>query len=200
MKPFLQWVKVCNRVSPPHFLLPGQIGVLAAYSLSPGWRPSGRYPGTHRAMPRLGSNAPLRGTKSTLYEGGIRVPALVEWRGVLKPGAMNAPIHCVDWMPTLLGLAGYEPKQDLRWDGRDIWPLLTGKETKPEPRDLYWRFVRGRLAVRRGDWKLIVQQGKPDELFDLAADPCEKTNRAKEHPDRVAELTALLAAQQKLDR
>ena len=165
----------------------------------PGWRPSGKYPGTHRPMPTLGSNAPLRGAKSTLYEGGIRVPAVVSWPGVLKPRAMPHPMHCADWMPTLCALAGYEQEEDLAWDGCDVWPLLEGSTDKPAPRTLYWKFVRGRFAVRRGDWKLIVQQRKPDEHIDLATDPCENTNLARQNPDRVAELKALLADEQKRD-
>jgi arylsulfatase A-like enzyme len=158
----------------------------------PGWRPRGRYPGEHRAMPVLGSNRPLRGYKSQLYEGGIRVPAFANWPGTLAPRKVTAPVHIVDWMPTLTHLAGYQAEQDLKWDGRDIWPLLTGEVTKPGPRTLYWKFVRGRSAIRHGDWKLIVRKGKGDELFDLAADPNEKQNLAKTHPDRVARLKELL--------
>jgi uncharacterized sulfatase len=103
-------------------------------------------------------------------------------------------------MPTLCRLAGYEQEEDLAWDGGDIWPLLAGGTDKPAPRTLYWKFVRGQAAIRRGDWKLIVQQGKPDELFDLAADPCEKTNLATRHPGRVGEFKALLAEQRKRDK
>ena len=165
----------------------------------PGWRPSGKYPGTHRPMPTLGSNAPLRGGKSTLYEGGIRVPALAQWPGRLKPGELTAPIHCVDWMPTLCRLAGYEQEEDLAWDGGDIWPLLAGGTDKPGPRTLYWKFVRAQAALRHGPWKLVVRQGKPDELFDLVRDPCEKTDLAKRYPQVVAQLKTLLADEQKRD-
>jgi len=164
------------------------------------WKPSGKYPGSHRAFTRLGTNLPLRGGKGTLYDGGIRVPALVQWPGVLPPRTVDAPVHCVDWMPTFTRLAGYQPQQDLQWDGRDVWPLLTGEETKPEPRVLYWKFVRGWAAIRHGDWKLIVGKDKPDQLFDMARDPNETKNLAKTHPEQVARLKALLAEQQKLDR
>ena len=166
----------------------------------PGWRPSGKYPGKHRAMPTLGSNLPLRGHKAQLYEGAIRVPAFANWPGTLGARVVAAPVHVVDWMPTLTRLAGYQPEQDLKWDGCDIWPLLTGEAGRPRPRTMYWKFVRGRAAIRHGDWKLIVRKGKRDELFALAADPYEKTNLAGEHPEQVAELKARLKRQAERDK
>lgn len=140
-----------------------------------------------------GNNAPLRGNKGELYEGGIRVTAFANWPGTLKPAKLEVPMHVADWMPTLCGLAGYQSKLSLDWDGTDVWPLLNG-EKKPEPRLLYWAGVGFRSrAVREGDWKLIVpQKGKP-ELFDLASDPNETTDLAAQMPDKVTALQAKLA-------
>jgi arylsulfatase A-like enzyme len=167
----------------------------------PRWRPRGSYPGTYKACPVLGSNLPLRGLKAQLYEGGIRVPTIVNWPGKLAPRKVDSPVHVVDWMPTLTRLAGYKSKEDLKWDGRNIWPLLTGQVTPPEPRTLYWRFTRGRSAIRHGDWKLIVDQvQKSVELYNLAVDPYEKHDLAGERPEQVDRLQALLAEQRKLDK
>ncbi len=161
---------------------------------TPSWRPRGRYPGEHKPCPVLGSNLPLRGHKATLYEGGIRVPTAVNWPGVLEAGKIvDSPVHVVDWMPTLCRLAGYEPDSDLQWDGRDIWPLLSGEVQQAEPRVLYWRFTGGRTAIREADWKLLLgKDGRRAELFNLAEDPYEKQNLAKQYPERVAKLKALL--------
>ena len=155
------------------------------------------YPDSNKyvAGPAGGSNVPLHGKKTELYEGGIRVAALANWPGVLKPGQETAPIHVVDWMPTLCGLAGYKPQRDLKWDGQDIWPVLTGAVTA-RPRELYWAGSGHRTdAVRHGDWKLIVHRKPeaPPELFNLAQDPHEQANLAGEQPERVAALEQLLA-------
>ena len=166
---------------------------------SGGWKPSGKYPGQYEACPVLGNNLPLRGGKGTVYEGGIRVPALVNWPGVLSPGKLDAPLHIVDWMPTLLALAGYEAKEDLAWDGRNVWPQLTRKATETEPRTMY--FKRGNSsALRHGDWKLIEQKGGKRELFNLAEDPYEKNNLAASRQDRVADLVDRLRLQQASDK
>jgi len=162
----------------------------------PSWRPAGRYPGEHPPCPRLGSNLPYRGYKAQLYEGGILVPTCVNWPGKLKPGKVDALIHAVDWMPTLTRLAGYRPKSDLKWDGTDIWPWITGEETQTLPRTIYWKFTGGQMAIRHGHWKLILPR---NELFNLADDPYEKRNLAKSEPARVAELLERLARARKLD-
>lgn len=155
-----------------------------------------QYPNSdqYRAGACGGHNEPLRGKKAQLYEGGIRVPAVVQWPSRLKPGKMTTPVHAVDWMPTLCRLAGYQPPRDLKWDGRDIWPLI--EDQKPaEPRTLYWVDGRTSSAVRQGDWKLITyRRGKMgDELFDLAQDPYEKENLATRFQERVSELKQLLS-------
>ena len=135
----------------------------------------------------------MRGTKGQLYEGGIRVSALANWPGKLAAGSYDPPLHIVDWMPTLCGLAGYQPDRDLKWDGQNVWPLLTGQQ-QPAARTLYWLGTGSRTsAVRHGDWKLLVtkESGKA-ELFDLAHDPYEQQDLAETNPARVAELRQLL--------
>ena len=128
--------------------------------------------------------------------GGIRVPALVHWPSRLKPGMMKYPMHVADWMPTLCRLVGYQPPRDLKWDGRDVWPLLCG-EKPAGPRTLYWGYAPVGAAVRQGDWKLITYSGRRavDELFDLAHDPYEKDNLALRFPARVVELRKVLGQQ-----
>ena len=139
-----------------------------------------------------GNNLPLRGNKAQLYEGGIRVTAFANWPGKLQPGKVTAPLHAADWMPTLTALAGWKPQSDLRWDGRNVWPWLTGGE--PQPRPLYWAGTRfATAAVRSGDWKLILtRQNDQVELFNLGSDPYEKTNLASEQPQQAQQLRKLL--------
>ncbi|MBI2950058.1 MAG: arylsulfatase [Verrucomicrobia bacterium] len=102
------------------------------------------------------SNGPLRASKGTLYEGGIRVPALAVWDGKLKPGTVcNEPLHIVDWYPTLLKLAGVSLTQKLPLDGRDLWPTLAeGKSTPHE--EILHNLTPAAGAIRRGDWKLVL--------------------------------------------
>jgi arylsulfatase A-like enzyme len=151
-----------------------------------------QYAGTHPTFRIPAKNGTLRGKKGTVYEGGIRTPGIVSWPGKLKPRDEHSPIHVADWFPTLAGPAGYKPKGDLKWDGQDRWPVLTGA-AKPEPRVLYWLGPGGNsLALRKGDLVLIRQNKKPDELYDLAADPDQKTDLAAKRPETVAELAELL--------
>lgn len=148
--------------------------------------------------PLPGSNLPFRDQKGSLYEGGIRVPAIVSWPGQFKPGKHESPVSIADWMPTFCALAGHVPEKDLRWDGRDILPLLSGAAA-PSPRALYWAGPGFRTqAIRDGDWKLVITRAakeKParSELFDLAKDPSEKKNLVSRMPEKAAELAAKLA-------
>ena len=153
--------------------------------------------------PAGGSNVPLRGQKGEVYEGGIRTPTVARWPGRLKPGKFTGVAHISDWMPTFCALAGYAPEKDLKWDGKNIWPQLTGAEP-PKPRTIYTAAPGFRAqALRDGDWKLIVAKGnakksaKPEsgeiELYDLANDPYETKNLAASMPEKVAALRAKLA-------
>ncbi len=162
------------------------------------------------------SNGPLREGKGTLYEGGVRVPSLAVWDGKIKPGSVvNAPLHMVDWYPTLLKLAGVSLAQVHPLDGRDAWPTITQGGASPHE-DILHNVTPSSGALRAGDWKLVVnghrregesggQRGakkaakrtEPNariELFNLATDPYEKTNLADQHPAKVEELRARLDA------
>lgn len=153
--------------------------------------PKNQYNGRYPPHATLGDNHPLRGWKTTLYEGGVRVPALANWPGKLEPGTvLDAPIHICDWTPTLLALAGGEPDPAWRLDGRDIWPLLTGS-ARPTPRVFYWN-LGNRAALRQGDWKLLISQGGEDQLFHLPKDPGERENLTEQYPRRVAAMKAIL--------
>jgi arylsulfatase A-like enzyme len=141
------------------------------------------------------SNGALRGGKGSLHEGGVRVPAFVNWPGKLKPAVVNEPIHMVDIMPTLLALAGGTGSPDHPMDGKDIWPVLAdGKPTPHE--DILINVEAFRGAIRKGDWKLIkiaLLPGKT-ELFNLANDPGETINVADQYPDITRDLESRLLA------
>jgi arylsulfatase A-like enzyme len=157
---------------------------------------------------RVTSNGSLRAGKGTLYEGGLRVPALATWSGQINPGTVvDQPLHIADWYPTLLKLAGASQKLPL--DGRDIWATIT--RGAPSPHDaILLNATPTKGAIRVGAWKLILNGAATEadedaagaaakgrdrvELFNLALDPNEKTNLADEQPDRVRTLRARYAA------
>ncbi|QJW98570.1 arylsulfatase B [Frigoriglobus tundricola] len=147
------------------------------------------------------SNAPFRGGKGSLKEGGVRLPAIVNWPAKLKPRVVNEPLHHVDVMPTLLGLAGGKGSSDHPFDGADA--LATIAEGKPSPHDDILINVEAfRGAIRKDNWKLIKVAALPGttELFDVSKDPGETENLAAKYPDVVKGLEARLlnyARQQK---
>ena len=162
-----------------------------------------QYPGWQEAYPRLGSNAPLRGVKAQLYEGGIRTPTVVNWRGNLSLGQMDSPVGVVDWMPTFAALTDSSPQTPPQWDGQDIWPLIAGSAPQADARRLFWNFHGGdALGMRQGDWKLIVHQVNGSlrrELFNIAEDPYEQRDLADERPDKVAELAGMIDQERRQD-
>lgn len=145
------------------------------------------YVGTVPDSPLNSENDPLRGQKGTLYEGGVRVCAFANWPGRLAPRKLTAPMHAVDWFPTIAHLVGYEPAEPLRRDGIDHWPLLSGEAVLPPPRTIYIA-ARGGHALRHDGWKLIQPANAAAELFHLAVDPYETTDLAAEQPEKLAEL------------
>jgi arylsulfatase A-like enzyme len=168
-------------------------GIRQMKSNAPGGKPAKNPPA---------SNGPLRGGKSQLYEGGVRVPAFITWPAKLKPAVVDQPLHHVDVMPTLLAIAGATGSADHPFDGRDAYATLA--EGRPSPHeDVLINVESYRGAIRKGNWKLVklaLLPGKT-ELFDLANDIGEKNNLAAQHPDIVADLAGRLdayAKQQKL--
>ncbi len=147
------------------------------------------YGGKHGPYPTLGDNRPLRGWKTELYEGGVRVPAFVSWPGRLAPAEVRKAVSYLDWVPTIARLAGAEPRAEWKLEGRDVWPLLAGKGPPPPAPLLYWNIGTAE-AVLSGDWKLIASRrpGVPAELYNLADDPAEKVNLAESNPRKVEEL------------
>lgn len=152
-----------------------------------------------RARGEGGSNAPLRGTKGTTWEGGQRLPCIVRWPGGIQPGQTSDQLCCsLDFLPTLVGLAGGEVPDDRVIDGLDCAAWWTGAEAE-SPRETFCYFHRGSLeAVRHGRWKWHLHKNGDDlnQLFDLSTDIAETTDVAAGHPEVVAQLQALAAAAQ----
>ncbi len=142
-----------------------------------------------------GNNLPLRGKKGDLYEGGTRVPTIAVWPGKIAAGTSSeTPVHIVDWMPTFCALAGYNADSaKLKWDGTNIWPVLSGEGPLPE-RSLYSAGIHFRSqALRDGDWKLILFKTEDGdetrvELYNITQDPNEEQNLTESQPDKLAEL------------
>lgn len=152
------------------------------------------------------SNAPFRGQKRTLWEGGIRVPTVVSWPGRWPRGATSdAVLHMTDLFPTLLAAAGGTPEPDWKVDGANVLPTLATGAPAPE-RSLFWEWRSeggDQLAAMRGRFKLVATNGGKPELFDVAADPAERRNVAAQHPEEIkrlrGDLDAWLATESKSD-
>jgi arylsulfatase A-like enzyme len=129
----------------------------------------------------LSDNGPLRGWKGEAFEGGVLVPAFVNWPAKLKPRTEDAVLCALDWLPTLAALTGAEVSQSDPLDGRNVWPLLTG-EAKGEARTIFWRTSK-QSAIREGDWKLVTTKDGDDALFNLKDDPFEKMDLAAAQPE-----------------
>ncbi len=153
---------------------------------------------------KVTSNGDLRAAKGTVYEGGVRVPALMAWEGKIPAGAIvKTPMHIVDLYPTLLGVAHAKVDQHLPLDGLDMWEAISKDQAMPD-REILINAAPRSGALRSGGWKLVVHEGKSSangevddevsgqentlsriELFDLEKDPNETTNLAHVHPQRV---------------
>ena len=134
------------------------------------------------------STGGLRGLKTMLYEGGIRVPLIVRWPGRVAPGAISDHVSAFwDFMPTLADIAGTIPPSET--DGLSMVPVLTGDGASQSIHELlYWEYHGGQ-AVVSGRWKAVrSDMSAPLELYDLTADPAETTDVSASHPDVVERL------------
>ncbi|MEQ1852402.1 MAG: sulfatase-like hydrolase/transferase [Chthoniobacteraceae bacterium] len=144
---------------------------------------------------RYSDNTPLFHHKSTLWEGGIRVPCLMRWPAKLPQGKVTGQVGItMDLSATFAAIAGATPAADRPFDGINLIPILTGEQPSEE-RTLCWRInreSRQQKAVRHGKWKYI-QDGNVEMLFDLSADVGERRDLSFQHPDIFATLKRELA-------
>ena len=151
----------------------------------------------------------LKGGKTDLHEGGIRVPFLARWPGHFRAGSESTEIGVApDMLPTCCAAAGVPLPAGETFDGRNLLPLLSGRVDALPLRTFFWQIDLmptmqrhepkprpfATEAVRQGKWKLLAFEGKPVELFDIEADPREQINRLDEQPDVVEGLRRELAA------
>jgi arylsulfatase A-like enzyme len=150
------------------------------------------------------SNAPLRGSKRQTWEGGIRVPFIIRWKGKLAEGKKDSrPIIQLDVLPTALAAANIKARRGEQFDGVNLLPFISGKLSGAPHRALYWRLGEN-MAIREGDWKLVkTVEGRlfgadpmaPDylsgvQLYNVVKDVGESRNLADENPEKVKELVA----------
>ena len=160
------------------------------------------YDGKFGPYPKLGDNSPLKGYKAELYEGGIRVPAIIFWKNHLKHNKVEQLIKVTDLFPTLTSLVDSSLTQSLDLDGENMWDFISIEEQINEEREIYYR-IPDQFALRRGDWKLIhfgntLGEGR-EELFNLKNDPNETKNVVKDYPKVRNELFKALENQINLD-
>ncbi len=151
-------------------------------------------------------NGPLRGFKAQTWDGGIRVPFMVQWKGRIPAGKVDdRPVIQLDIHPTALAAAGVTAKPEWKLDGVNLLPYLTGENSGAPHNALYWRFGQ-QVAIRSGNWKLVkgagsasIQGGSTSakasmesaELYNLASDIGETKNLATTEPAKVKQLAAL---------
>jgi arylsulfatase B len=136
------------------------------------------------------SNAPLRGEKGQVYEGGLRVPFLMRWPGVIPATSVYSnPVSTLDLFPTACAASGTKPPKK-KYDGINLLPFLTGKSDEAPHRHLFWR-IGDRHALRKGDWKILRQRSKSWSLYNLKEDIGETSDLADTMPAQAGKLIRL---------
>lgn len=143
----------------------------------------------------FGRDGKLKGLKRQCYEGGIRIPFIVSWKGVTEEGVdEDRQIAFYDVMPTICDLLGVDLESQYDATGSDgisFLPTLKG-DKQPEREFLYWEFHEtDQIGVRKGDWKMVVVKGEP-RLYNLAEDIGETTDIASSNPEIVADLISII--------
>jgi arylsulfatase A-like enzyme len=150
-------------------------------------------------------NKPLSSGKGSAHEGGIRVPMLVKWPGITKPGSVSDVYLMIeDFYPSILEMAGVSDYQTIQQiDGKSFVPLLQGKPAGNSERPLFWHYpnewgptgpgIGAWSAIRKGDWKLIYYHNFENfELFNVTDDISEENNLAEKNPDQLRDLAGEL--------
>ena len=140
------------------------------------------------------SSGPFRGYKAEAFEGSHREPFIVRWPGVVKPGTVCGQlVSQVDIMATMAEIFGKQLPDNAGEDSFSFLPLLKGAD-KPTRINTVNHSGKGGYGIRSGDWKLIIEVENqiPDQLYNLAEDIGERKNLADQHPEKVAELRALM--------
>ena len=145
-----------------------------------------------------GSPGLLRGAKGSTYEGGIRVPAIIRWPGIVPAERVTAEMASVlDLFPTIMTAAGVDLPADREYDGADLMSLLTGQSNESGTKEFYYFRSKNVKAVREGVWKFSIEGNDTiPELFNLNLDPSERYNRSAEFPDFTEELMTKIKAMQ----
>jgi arylsulfatase A-like enzyme len=141
-------------------------------------------------------NGDLRGFKMTTFEGGPRVPYVIQWKGRVPAGKVyDSPVLNLDVLPTVINAVGGKVEPSWKLDGVDILPHITGQISQKPHETLFWRFGE-QWAVRHGDYKLVVSKGGSGqpELYNIEKDRSESNDLAAKEPAKVAELTKLYKA------
>lgn len=145
----------------------------------------------------LDSNRPFRGQKRTLWEGGIRVPALVSWPGKVRSGVIDTDVvHLTDLLPTFVAAAGGRVDPAWHLDGINLLPVWAGRAPMPE-RTLFWEWRSEgtfQLAALRNRMKFVITGGEKPELYDVVNDPAERRDLSGQYPRLTAELRAAINA------
>lgn len=149
-----------------------------------------------RNSPNASSNGSLRGGKGQLWEGGIRVPFFLSWKGRLKPGSLfTHPVTQMDLTATAIALAGAKPDAAFPLDGVDLMPHVDGARQGAPHQTLCWAYERKQFAIRQGSWKLVVAEPEKGQtapgLFDLSRDPGETRDLSGDEPGRVEQMKTL---------
>ncbi|MFO1002424.1 MAG: sulfatase-like hydrolase/transferase [Planctomycetaceae bacterium] len=141
-------------------------------------------------------NEPLRGSKRTTLEGGVRVPFVISWPGTVKSGVYEKPVIQLDLHATSLVAAGVELKPEWKLEGVNLLPYVSGEDSGIPHEAVYWRFGQ-QMAIRSGDWKLLrydpaadnsTGRVTPIKLYNLASDIHEDNDLSETMPDKVREL------------
>ena len=154
-----------------------------------------RFKGMPKTWPRgelLGSTAGLRGHKGTYYEGGIRVPFIIQWPSVIQKAiTCEQVVTTLDLFPTLCTIAGAKTNQQMYVDGHDITSTFMMENTALEERILFWISDQAG-AVRQGDWKLVYDKNDGEQLFNLGKDPYESQDLWQQEPKIAHQMSTAL--------